>query len=94
VRYLADHLAGSVYAVELGKTLRDEHSHDSLGQFAAAIPADIEADKEVLQKLSERVGTGLSGLKEVTAWLGDEQLRGGGLEAILTYSSPPGSKGM
>jgi hypothetical protein len=70
--YLADHLAGSVYAVELVKTIGEEHSHDSLGQFSAAILADIEADKAVLQNLSEQIGTGSSGLKEVTAWLGEK----------------------
>ena len=62
-------ISGTVISL---RGLRDEHSHDSLGQFAAAILADIEADKEVLQKLSERVGTGSSGLKEVTAWLGEK----------------------
>jgi hypothetical protein len=73
--YLADHLAGSAYAIDLVKAMRHQHSDNPLGQFAADLLVDIEADRDVLQKLAERVGSGSSGLKELTAWLAEKVSR-------------------
>jgi hypothetical protein len=73
--YLADHLAGSMHAIELLKNLRDEHKSDPLGQFAAVLLVDIEADRDVLKRIAERAGASSSGLKEMTAWLGEKVSR-------------------
>jgi hypothetical protein len=70
--YLADHLAGSMHAVELLKNLREAHGGERLGQFAAGLLVEIEADRDALKGLAERVGSGSSGLKELTAWLGEK----------------------
>lgn len=73
--YLQDHLAGSVHAVGLLEFMRDEHPGEGLGQFAANLLREIEADREVLRKLAERVGSGSSGSKEFGAWFGKKLSR-------------------
>jgi|SRR5579872_91208 len=80
--YLHDHLAGAMQAVELVEAMRDEYEGKPLGLFAAKILEEIEADRDVLKKLAERVGAGSSSLKELTAWFGEKlsrlKLRRGG----------------
>jgi hypothetical protein len=66
--YVHDHLAGAVLAINLLEALRDQHSAESLGQFAAGLLVEVEADRAVLQGLAERVGSGSSRLKEAAAW--------------------------
>jgi hypothetical protein len=73
--YLEDHLAGAVFAIDLLEALRDEHAHDPLGQFAAEMLVEIEADRALLQGLAERAGGGSSTLKEVGAWLSEKMTR-------------------
>jgi hypothetical protein len=73
--YLADHLAGSVHAIDLLRRMRDAHRDDSLGFFAEGMLAEIEADRAVLQDLAVTVGSGSSGLKEVTAWVTEKVSR-------------------
>jgi hypothetical protein len=67
--YLHDHLAGSVHAIELLESMRDQHGGEPLGQFAAGLLVEIEADRDVLRELAERLGVGSSGLKELAAWV-------------------------
>jgi hypothetical protein len=73
--YLQDHLAGSVHAVGLLEFMRDEHSGEGLGEFAAGLLGEIEADREVLQALAERIGSGSSSSKELGAWFGERASR-------------------
>jgi len=73
--YMNDHLAGSTYAIDLVEFIRDAYQGQELGQFAAWLLAQIEADREVLQGLAERVGAGSSKGKELTAWLGHKVSR-------------------
>jgi hypothetical protein len=73
--YINDHLAGSTYAIDLVEFMRDTYEGQELGQFAAWLLAEIEADREVLQGLAERVGGGSSKAKELTAWLGKKVSR-------------------
>jgi hypothetical protein len=70
--YLHDHLAGSVHAIDLLKSMQDQHLTEPLGHFAARLLIDIEADRDVLRELAEKTGVGASGLKEVGAWLGEK----------------------
>lgn len=70
--YLADHLAGSIHAIELLKNLKDEYGDKRLGQFAGAILTDIEEDRETLKRLAERIGTGSSAIKEASAWVSEK----------------------
>ena len=65
--YINDHLAGSANAIDLVEFMRDTYEGQELGQFAAWLLAEIEADREGLQGLAERVGRGPSKAKELTA---------------------------
>jgi hypothetical protein len=73
--YLQDHLAGAAYAIDLVEFMRDQHKNDELGQFAASLLLDIKADRDVLQQIIVRVGSGSSVVKELTAWLGEKVSR-------------------
>ena len=73
--YINDHLAGSAYAMDLVEFIRDTYQEQELGQFAAWLLAEIEADREVLQGLGERLGGGSSKVKELTTWLGEKVSR-------------------
>ncbi len=73
--YLHDHLAGSNFAVELLKHLHDQHAGEPLGEFAAALLAEVEQDREVLRRIMERVGAEGSTLKDATAWVGEKVSR-------------------
>lgn len=70
--YLHDHLAGSHFAVELLKTLREAHAGQPLSIFAADLLLEIEKDRQVLTGISDRIGkTGLDA-REATAWLAEK----------------------
>ena len=73
--YLQDHLVGAAYAIDLVEFMRDQHKNDELGQFAATLLLDIKADRDVLQQVIVRVGSGSSVVKELTAWLGEKVSR-------------------
>jgi hypothetical protein len=73
--YIEDHLAGSAYAIDLVEFIRDTYEGQEVGQFAAWLLAEIEADREVLKGLAGRVGGGSSKVKELTAWLGEKVSR-------------------
>ena len=65
VTYLGDHLGGAAHAIELLKTMRDHYEGDPLGQFAGELLAQIEADREVLRDIAERLGAGSNEMKEL-----------------------------
>lgn len=73
--YMSDHLAGSAYAIDLVEFMRDTYEGQELGQFAGWLLIEIEADREILKRLAERVGGGPSKVKELTAWLGEKVSR-------------------
>jgi hypothetical protein len=73
--YLHDHLAGAALAVDLLQALRDKHSQDELGDFAAMMLAEVEMDRSTLKALADRIGSGSSQLKEMSAWLSEKVSR-------------------
>ncbi len=73
--YLHDHLAGASLAIELLKSMRDQHLGEPLGEFAATLLAEIEADHEVLRSVAERTRSGSSTVKELGAWLTEKVSR-------------------
>jgi hypothetical protein len=62
--YLHDHLVGAAFAADLLQAMRDKHSNDPLGEFAATILREVEQDRTTLKTLADRVGSGTSVLKE------------------------------
>jgi hypothetical protein len=73
--YLHDHLAGAAYAIDLVELMRDQHKGNDLGEFAAWLLVEINADREVLRQLAERTGAASNTIKELTAWLGEKVSR-------------------
>lgn len=73
--YLQDHLAGALHAIELLKSIRDHFSGEPLGTFATELLAEVEADREVLARLTERAGGTAGGMKEWAAWLAEKVSR-------------------
>jgi hypothetical protein len=70
--YLNDHVAGSVVALELLDHLRRTHAGTEVGRFAAALHADILADRQELEALMARLQIPVSGVRRVTAWIAEK----------------------
>jgi hypothetical protein len=70
--YLNDHLAGSVAALELLEHIESAHAGTPLERFAAELRADVEADREELVKLMERLQVAESRTRKATAWLAEK----------------------
>ena len=89
--YLQDHLAGSMHAIELLKSMRDQHAGKPLGQFAAQLLTEIEADRGVLEEIIQRMGTTPGGVKEWGAWLAEKvsrlKLKRGSEDGLGTFEA-------
>jgi hypothetical protein len=73
--YLADHLAGSLHAIQLLKDIHQKHHTKVVGHFAADMLVEIRSDREMLEKIATQVGGGPSSAKEVAAWAGEKLSR-------------------
>ena len=70
--YLNDHLAGATAGVELARRLRTSNEDDpSFGPELAEICAEIEADRETLAAIMDRLDVGPSKLKPLAAVLAE-----------------------
>jgi len=70
--YLNDHLAGATGGVELARRLRSSNSGDpEMGEPLARICAEIEADRETLTRLTERLGIRRDPVKPALARLAE-----------------------
>jgi hypothetical protein len=89
--YLQDHLAGALQAIELLKAMRDHFADEPLGSFASELLVDVEADREVLARLTERVGGTVGGMKEWGAWLAEKvsrlKLKHGSADGVGTFEA-------
>jgi hypothetical protein len=66
--YLNDHLAGATGGVQLARRLRASNEDDpEFGSELAAICAEIEADRETLEAVMDRLDVGPSRLKPLAA---------------------------
>jgi hypothetical protein len=71
--YLSDHFAGATVGVELARRVRSSNRDDpELGAPLAQICAEIEADRETLRRVMDRVETGPGVLKPAAAWLAEK----------------------
>jgi hypothetical protein len=70
--YLNDHLAGSVMALELIEHLASAHADTSLDRFLSDLRGDIEADRQELQDLMDRLEITESSPRKATAWLAEK----------------------
>jgi hypothetical protein len=70
--YLNDHLAGATLGVQLARRLRDSNRDDpEFGAGLAELCAEIEADRETLKVVMDRLGVGQGKLKPYVAVLGE-----------------------
>lgn len=86
--YLNDHLAGATLGVELCRRLRASNSDDQvMSGVLADICAEIEADRETLERLMTHLGVRRCRVKPAAAWAG-EKLGRLKLNGQLTGYSP------
>jgi hypothetical protein len=70
--YLNDHLAGAKVGVELARRLRASNEDDpEVGPELAALCAEIEADRETLKAIMERLDVSRGRLKPALALVGE-----------------------
>jgi hypothetical protein len=70
--YLNDHLAGAKLGVELARRVRASNEDDpELGPELAALCAEIEADRETLKAVMDRLGVGQGRLKPAAALIAE-----------------------
>ena len=88
--YLADHLAGAAHAIEICRAIREKYN-DDLGELAGVLLKEISADREVLQRIANRAGSGSSELKEIGAWFAEKmtrfKLRHEGKDSLGTFEA-------
>jgi hypothetical protein len=89
--YLQDHVAGALHAINLLEHMRDSHGSDRIGEFAAALLTDIRLDFDVLKRLSQDVGDGSSGIKDIASRIAEKverlKLDDGGKIGFETFES-------
>ena len=73
--YLHDHLGGAKAAIDLLEGMRDSHKDQVLKDFAASFLLEVQADRDTLQRLAEKAGTGSNALKEFSGWLAEKITR-------------------
>ena len=71
--------------------MRDHFAGEPLGTFAAEVLAEVEADREVLARLTERAGGTAGGMKEWGAWLAEKvsrlKLKHGSADGLGTFEA-------
>jgi hypothetical protein len=70
--YLQDHLAGARFAIEL---LQDLSRQSGVARLSAELLGEVQADCDVLERLSDQVGTDSSTVKEAAAWVAQKASR-------------------
>jgi hypothetical protein len=70
--YLNDHLAGSVLAIDLMEHIASAHADTPLARLMAELRVEVEADRQALQSLMERLAIGESAPRKATAWLAEK----------------------
>ena len=73
--YLHDHLGGAKAAIDLLEAMRDGHKDQPLKDFAAYLLVEVQADRDTLQRLAEKVGSGSNALKEFSGWFAEKITR-------------------
>ena len=85
--YLNDHLAGATAGVELAKRLQGSNRDDpEFGPVLVEICAEIEADRETLRAVMDRLGISQSKLKPLAATVGERLGRLKPNRRLLSYS--------
>ncbi len=70
--YLNDHLAGSSAALELLEYLQSEYAGTDIAWFAAELQSDVEADRQELETLMDRLHVSESRTRKASAWIAEK----------------------
>jgi hypothetical protein len=70
--YVNDHRAGATMGSEIAAHLRDQNEGRPLGELMAPVAAEIDADRQTLDDLAERLGTSSNPVKQGVAWLAEK----------------------
>lgn len=84
--YLNDHLAGSTAGVELARRARGSNEGTELGVFLAGLTAEIEEDRDTLERVMDAVGAGRDRVKVLAAWAGEKVGRLKLNGSLISYS--------
>ena len=74
-KYLNDHLAGSVGALELLDRLIETYEGKPLANFFQKFRADIHQDQEQLRELIQKLGVQESAVRKAGAWIAEKLSR-------------------
>jgi hypothetical protein len=74
-KYLNDHLAGSVGALELLDRLIEAYEGKPLANFFQKLRADIHQDQEQLKELIQKLGVEESAVRKAGAWIAEKLSR-------------------
>lgn len=80
VTYLQDHLAGAKFAIKLLEDLSEQPADERVAKLARMLLVEVEADRNDLQRLAERIGGESNAMKEAAAWVAQKF---GGLKLSL-----------
>ena len=73
--YLNDHLAGSMTAIEMVRRASEQYKGTPLGDFFAAIGAEIEQDRDTLKAVMAANGVEVQRYKLAAAWVAERAAR-------------------
>jgi hypothetical protein len=73
--YLNDHLAGSLFGSDLAKQIAKRLCETPSGEAMTSVAEQIEADRETLAGLMDRLGTSRNPVKEATTWVAEKASR-------------------
>jgi hypothetical protein len=73
--YLNDHLAGATMGRDLARQLASQTEGTPLGERMSSIAAAVEADREALEGLMERLGIAVNPLKQGVTWITEKIAR-------------------
>lgn len=73
--YLNDHLAGATFGADLARQLAQRTADSSFGPTMRTLADEIEADRETLRGLMDRLGISPNPAKQATTWIGEKLSR-------------------
>jgi hypothetical protein len=73
--YLNDHLAGATFGSDLAEQIRSQTEGSPLGEVMRSITVEIDADRETLSDLMDRMGTPKNPVKQATTWIAEKASR-------------------
>jgi len=73
--YLNDHLAGAMFGSDLAEQIRVQSEGTALGETMGPLAVEIEADRQTLIDLMDRMGTSKNPVKQATTWIAEKASR-------------------